>query len=40
MIGGTLRSTFQTLKSMQLQGDVKQQGGQFVLGPGKKMCGA
>ena len=34
MFGGTLKSTFQTFKSMQLQGDVKQQGGQFVLGPG------
>jgi len=37
MFGGTLKSTFQTLKSMQLQGDVKQQGGQFVLGPGKNV---
>ena len=34
-LGGTLKSTFQAMKSMQLQGDVKQQGGQFVLGPGK-----
>ena len=34
-LGGTLKSTFQAMKSMQLQGNVKQQGGQFVLGPGK-----
>ena len=34
-LGGSLKSTFQAMKSMQLQGDVKQQGGQFVLGPGK-----
>ena len=33
-LGGILKSTFQTMKSMQLQGDPKQQGGQFVLGPG------
>ena len=34
-LGGTLKATFQALKSMKLQGDIKQQGGQFVLGPGK-----
>ena len=34
-LGGSLKATFQALKSMQLQGNVKQQGGQFVLGPGK-----
>jgi len=37
MFGGSLKSIFQTLKGMQLQGDVKQQGGQFVLGPGKNV---
>jgi len=36
-LGGILKSTFQTMKSMQLQGDIKQQGGQFVLGPGMFM---
>ena len=35
VLSGALKGTFQVLKSMQLQGDIKQQGGQFVLGPGK-----
>ena len=35
MLVGSLKAGFQAMKSMQLQGNIKQQGGQFVLGPGK-----
>eukprot|EP00054_Salpingoeca_dolichothecata_P028499 m.216908 g.216908 ORF g.216908 m.216908 type:complete len:138 (-) comp26237_c0_seq3:315-728(-) len=31
---GLLSSTWRGLKSMQMQGDVSQQGAQFVIGPG------
>ena len=37
MLVGTFKAGFQAMKSMQLQGNIKQQGGQFVLGPGKVM---
>lgn len=33
-LGGLLKSTVAGLKSMRMQGDVSQQGAQFVLGPG------
>ena len=35
MLMGTLRSAGRFLKSMRMQGDVTQQGGAFVLGPGE-----
>lgn len=34
---GTLRSIWRALKSLRKQGDVAQQGGAFVLGPGNKI---
>ena len=33
-LSGALRSTWEALKGLEMQGDVKQQGGQFVIGPG------
>lgn len=35
--GGILKSTWRGLKSMRMQGDVKQQGGALVLGPGDEL---
>ena len=34
---GSLKSTWEALKSLEMQGDVKQQGGQFVIGPGEQL---
>eukprot|EP00118_Oscarella_pearsei_P003268 m.13645 g.13645 ORF g.13645 m.13645 type:complete len:91 (+) comp25141_c0_seq2:948-1220(+) len=33
-VKGALSSTWQALKSMRMQGDVKQQGGSFIIAPG------
>ena len=35
VLAGFASSIWRTVKSMGMQGDVKQQGGQLVLGPGK-----
>ena len=35
ILSGVLQSTWRAVKSMQYQGDMMQQGGQFIVGPGK-----
>ncbi|XP_072023821.1 peroxiredoxin-like 2C [Amphiura filiformis] len=37
VISGVLQSTWRAVKSMHYQGDMMQQGGQFIVGPGKKL---
>ncbi|XP_071953388.1 peroxiredoxin-like 2C isoform X2 [Antedon mediterranea] len=37
LIGGLLKSTWKAIKTGDFQGDVKQQGGSFILGPGDQV---